>query len=223
MMRMGCSTIQISKFQIKGDVTPELISYMNAFSESRRMRRSNKKIKKLYPNWKAYCLNGELGTDGEYFACPVERKKDKSIIDYNTPPAEQPSLWCDWKIVEEDGCYYIKWNGYEKFHSPAPWLKYILDNFIVPNNLSVSGVGISIGGQEDAFYMIVDDNDLLFYIPDKDDTTETVINCIKNNFTNKDIINGCEEILLHAHDIDTLYSPDTDKDEWQELFEKYFE
>lgn len=220
---MSNSTIQISKFQINGEVTPELVSYINNFSESRRMKRSNEKIKELYPNWKDYCLHGELGTDGEYFACPEERENDTSILDYNTPPTTQPSLWCDWKIVEEDGRYYIKWNGNEGFFYPAPWLKYMIDNFIIPNNLSVSGVGVSIGGQGDAFYMVVDDNDLLFCTPDEDDNTETVINLIKNSFTNKDIINNCDEILLYAHDIDTLCSPDTDEDEWQELFEKYFE
>lgn len=220
---MGYSTIQISKFQINGEVTPELVAYINNFSETRRIKRSNEEIKKLYPNWKDYCLNNELGTDGEYFACPKEIHNDASILDYNTPPTTQPSLWCDWKIVEEDGSYYIKWNRNEGFFYPAPWLKYMIDNFIVPNNLSVSGIGVSIGGQGDAFYMVVDNNDLLFCTLNEDDTTETVVSLIKSNFTNKDIINSCDEILSHAHDIDTLCSPDTDEDEWQELFEKYFE
>ena len=223
MMNMSNSTIQISKFHISGEVTPELLSYINNFSTSRRMKRSNKKIKKLYPNWKDCCLNGELGTDGEYFVCPEERKKDSSILDYNIPPATQPSLWCDWEIAENNGSYYIQWNGNDGFSYPAPWLQYIVDNFIVPNNLSISGVGLSIGGRGDVFYILAEDNELCFCSPKrKDSSTEEIINSIKDTFTNKDIINACDEILLQAHDIDALLSFDTDDDEWEELFEKYF-
>lgn len=220
---MAISTVQVGNFKINGEVTPELVSYINNFSASRRMKRSNKKIKKLYPNWKNCCLNGELGTDGEYFVCPEERKKDSSILDCNISPATQPSLWCDWKIVEENGNYYIRWNGYEGFAYPVPWLGYLRDNFFIPSGgLSLSGASVSVGGQGDVFIIVVNNNEFSYYALDNGDTTASSINELKKEYDNADIINAFDEILSHADDIDTLFSLDTDYDEWEEVFEKYF-
>lgn len=217
---MAISTVQVGNFKINGEVTPEFVTYINNFAKTWRVVRSNKKIKKQHPNWREYSFNGDLGKNGEYFAYPED--DDKSVIDYRIHPA-QYSDFCDWQIVEENDNYYVKWNGTPEFDAPAPWLKYLLDNFFIPSSLSISGICVSIAGQGDIFAMVVHNNEFAYYRWDKGDTTEDFINIIKEKYNDKDILNALDEIHSYAKEIDTLFSFDTDDDEWDELFESFFD
>lgn len=219
MMYMAISTVQFGNFKINGEVTPEFVTYINNFAKTWRVVRSNKKIKKQYPNWKEYSFNGDLGKKGEYFACPEDN--NKSITDYNIHPA-QFSDFCSWQVVEENGNYYVKWNGSPEFDAPAPWLKYLLDNFFIPSGLSFSGASVSVAGQGDVFIMVIWNNQFAYYRWDKGDKTENIINVLKKECDDKGILNALDEILLHANEIDTLFSFDTDDDKWEALFESFF-
>ena len=46
---------------------------------------------------------------------------------------------------------------------------------------------------------------------------------IKEKYNDKDILNALDEIHSYAKEIDTLFSFDTDDDEWDELFESFFD
>jgi len=100
------------------DVVPALnekeIEYLTKFSETRRMLRKNGDY---------YLGKGMCGQDHE-----------EDIIDYNAPPFEQPSLWCQW-IPTEDG-RYIEWNTAEKFYYSAEWMWYVIQHFLKPNPIA---------------------------------------------------------------------------------------
>lgn len=120
-------------------ITPELKEYINKFSETRRMKRDNEKIKEIFPNWKDLCFNGELGEDGEYFVGGLGfagQDKDDSILDYNEPPCAQAGLWCQW-VIDDNG--ELAWNGWEKFYNYVEWLNYLIKNFLDVNGYIVNG------------------------------------------------------------------------------------
>jgi len=68
--------------------------------------------------------NGDYYVDGSDL---FGNGSDKDIIDFNTPPAEQPGLWCQW-VVNNDG--EIEWDFQEKFYEAAAWMEYIVAHFI---------------------------------------------------------------------------------------------
>lgn len=235
---MGYNTIFIGKMKINGEVTPELVTYINKFCDTRRMKRSNEKIKEIYPNWRDYCFNGELGTDGEYFAVPAgwngEKcvidcipnkeidKEDRSILDYNKPPSTQPSLWCHWKIVEENGSYYIKWNGTEKFYYSWTWIDYILQNFLIPNGLSLTGVILGMGDDiEDVFFLTCKGENFEGYSLDEGTTVQEYLGELKELCKDEYYHSSIDYILSFMDDINALLSPDIDGVLYWELFEKF--
>ena len=49
----------------------------------------------------------------------------------------QPSLWCQWIPTEDN--MGIEWDGGEKFYCYDEWLTYIIDNFLKPWGITLSG------------------------------------------------------------------------------------
>lgn len=142
---MGYTTDFYGSFEFNKPVEPWLIDYINKFSESRRMRRDNEKIKELYPKWKDLCFNGELGVEGEYFIGGVGfmgQTEDDSVLNGNAPARTQPGLWCDWVVTKDGTC--LMWNGAEKFYYYEEWLEYLIENFFTPLGYVLNG---SVGWQ----------------------------------------------------------------------------
>lgn len=137
---MGYTTDFYGGLSFNKPVAPWLMDYINKFSDSRRMKRDPEKIKEVYPNWGDLCFNGDLGEDGEYFIGSkgdyYSQNPDTSVVDYNSPPAEQPGLWCQW-IVNEDG--FLVWDGGEKFYSYEEWLEYLIEHFFEPLGYVLNG------------------------------------------------------------------------------------
>lgn len=78
-----------------------------------------------------------LREEGEYYVDAgghAGQDSEPDIIEYNSPPPEQPGLWCQW-TVEDNGTAII-WDGSEKFYSAAQWMWYIIQNFIKPNPIA---------------------------------------------------------------------------------------
>ena len=116
-----------------------MIKYINSFSKSRRMKRDVELIKSNDPDWEKYSFKGNLGIEGEYYIKDNEYffdNKDPSIINFNIPPKTQPGLWCQW-IINENGD--LCWDGVEKFYNYIEWLRYLIDNFFVKENLILNG------------------------------------------------------------------------------------
>lgn len=157
---MGYTTDFYGQFEFNKPLEPWLVEYVEKFCQTRRMKRDNEKIKELYPKWKDMCLNGELGTDGEYFVGGTGfygQDRDLSILEYNCPASTQPELWCQW-VVTEDG-NYLEWDGGEKFYSYVEWLKYMIKNFFAPFGYVLNGeVGFQGEGSDDLGVIYVNDN-----------------------------------------------------------------
>jgi hypothetical protein len=106
---MGYSTEFEGVVGIDPPLNGHEIAYLRKFSETRRMLRD------LGP----YFADGS-GLRGQ--------GDDSDIRDFNSPPPDQPSLWCD-LVPTEDGTG-IEWNGGEKFHSAEIWMAYLIDTFL---------------------------------------------------------------------------------------------
>lgn len=157
---MGYTTDFEGELTFNKPVTEELKEYINKFSDTRRMKRDNEKIKELFPNWKELCFKGNLGVNGEYFIGSTDcygSDRDESVIDYNSCNP-QPGLWCEW-IINDRG--NLEWNYSEKFYYYDEWLRYLIKNFFEPEGYVLNGKIKFYGEDDDDFGVInVIDNDV---------------------------------------------------------------
>lgn len=182
---MQYQTKLISGFRINGVVEDSFVDYIKRFSYTRHFRRSNAKIKKLHPDWKDHCFEGELGIEGEYYVCKFF-SRDQTIERYYAHAITQPDFFCHWIIEKnESGKYCLTWDGDKDFPRYDHWLKYMVKNFFVPKNLELNGVVLAIGAEyTDAQYLIMRKNRLyIFDAWDKDSAKR-----IKSSFSNDKII-----------------------------------
>lgn len=122
---MGYNTEFSGNLFIKPDLLNEkLTNFLLRLSETRRMKRK---------------VSFDYGIEGEFYVeggGDFGQNKEENIIDYNEPPSTQPGLWCDWRpfIVSETGnkAEVIGWNGNEKTYDSIEWIKYIVENFLLP-------------------------------------------------------------------------------------------
>ena len=135
---MGYTTTFKGVFKFNHPPSEYMRKYIKSFSTSRRVKRNNDLIKKEDPYWEKYCFKGDLGIEGEYYIKNENHnyKMTPSIMDFNEPPKTQPSLWCQW-IINEDGD--LCWDGGEKFYNYIEWLRYLIDNFFIKENLILNG------------------------------------------------------------------------------------
>ncbi|MFE7461600.1 hypothetical protein ACWFMI_23895 [Nocardiopsis terrae] len=85
------------------------VEYLTRFNATRRMARAQ----------------GPYFVDGTGLA---GQDKGPDIIDHNSPPAEQPSVWCGWKPTE-DGTGLV-WDKKENFTYPLEWMAYLIEHFL---------------------------------------------------------------------------------------------
>lgn len=202
---MGYTTEFFGQFTFDKKLPKSLYNYLKRFSNTRRMKRDNNKIKQNFPNWKDLCFMSKLGANGEYFA-PLDdnygQSREDSIVDYNSPPNSQPSLWCDWEPFaknKEDDNYnnieeieaYLAWNYVEKFYNYIEWLDYEIANFLIPSGISLSGAVLATGEDiQDISLIIIDDNNCYnFIVPDLlEEGREQFCNNIIDKFSKNEII-----------------------------------
>lgn len=152
---MGYRTDFLGTLQFNKEVTEELKNFINGFSRTRKMRRSNDKIKEIFPDWEDKCYKGSLGIDGEYFiggSGYAGQEHDSSILNYNYPPSTQPGLWCQW-IINDDN--ELEWDGGEKFYNYTEWLEYLIENFFKPGGYILNGTIHFQGEDDDDFGEII--------------------------------------------------------------------
>lgn len=112
---MGYTTEFKGQIKIDPPLSNEEREYINKFSRSRRMNRTEG----------PYFVNGE-GFMGQ--------EDSDGVIDHNHPPSGQPSLWCQWVATECGG--FIKWDGGEKFYCSEEWMGYLIDHFLRENAIA---------------------------------------------------------------------------------------
>lgn len=129
---MGYTTDFEGRFELDKPLTEEHAKYLEKFCETRRMKR-NAKATFLREDPVRWAVGLPEGEEGEYFVgetgmCGQDRSSD--IVDYNSPPAGQPGLWCQWSPTKDRRG--IEWDGGEKFYHYSEWLQYLINHFLKP-------------------------------------------------------------------------------------------
>ena len=173
---MGYTTDFTGSFTVTPAVSNEFMDYINKFSGTRRMKRDPEVIKEMDPEWDKHTFNHTLGIDGGYYTPPdvideswladndrnarmrkaygssiknhFGQEEDKSILEYNYPPYEQPGLWCQWIMTDKNT---LEWDGGEKFYNYVEWLDYLIRHFFAPSGYTISGTVTWIGEIGDDF------------------------------------------------------------------------
>lgn len=119
---------------------------LKGLSDTRRMKRN--------------VDNSIFGVEGEFYVNgtgPFGQGRDENIIDNNTPPKTQPSLWLQW-IPTEDRLH-IEWDGNEKFYHADEWIIYLIDRVLAPRGYVLNGVVYAQGEDScDIWEIHIDDN-----------------------------------------------------------------
>ena len=152
---MGYTTDFHGEFKLDRPLDPNHKTYLEKFSETRRMLRDAMKASKLADPVRE-AVNLPIGEDAGYFVGGrgfAGQDNDESVKNHNGNPANQPSLWCGW-IPNEDGTA-IEWNGVEKFYEYIDWIKYIIENFLKRWGYTLNGEVEWEGEDRDDFGKIV--------------------------------------------------------------------
>jgi hypothetical protein len=129
-------------------LAPRHATYLKQFNETRRVRRDPERAK-LLPDPVREAAGLPLGDEAGYFVGGggfAGQERDESILGYNTPPAGQPGLWCQWK-PDESGTAIV-WDQGEKFYSYVEWLEYLIHHFLAPWGYVLNG-RMTWQGEED--------------------------------------------------------------------------
>lgn len=158
---MGYDTTFSGNFSINPPLAPEHRTYLEKFSETRRMQRNTVLVAEM-PDPYRTAVGLPVGIEGEFFVNGqgfMGQDNDQSVKDPNRPPVTQPSLWCHW-VPSEDGTL-IEWDGGEKFHDYIEWMEYLLHNFLIPWHYNVNGRVEWEGEDEDDMGVIRIKNNVL--------------------------------------------------------------
>nr|QFG73857.1 MAG: hypothetical protein [Megaviridae environmental sample] len=118
---MGYTTDFYGEITINKPIDIKTREFLHGLSSTRRMKRNPKILSNILNISEKECLE-KYGKDCKhYFGCTIN---DKSIIKYNSPPADQPGLWCDWCLGDDKKS--ITWNKNEKFYNYIEWMSYIV-------------------------------------------------------------------------------------------------
>ena len=156
---MGYTTQFEGQFDITPALKPEHKAYLEAFANTRRMKR-NPQL--LPPDPIRESVGLPVGTEGAYFVGGLGvfgQEKDASVLDFNRQPKGQPELWCQW--VPNDTGDALVWDGGEKFYCYVEWLSYLLEHFLKSWGYSLNG-SVKWQGEEDNDFgtIVVENNNI---------------------------------------------------------------
>lgn len=147
---MGYNTDFSGQFNLNKPLDDETFTFLKKFNETRRMKRDLTKLGMTQEEAATYGVEGEFYVSGGGFA---GQDRDDSILNYNSPPSTQPTLWCQW-IPTEDSLA-IEWDQGEKFYESAEWIKYLIDNVLAPKGYILNGIVEAQGEDSDDRWDIV--------------------------------------------------------------------
>lgn len=130
---MGYTTDFSGQFHFNKPLGEKIKAYLTLLNETRRMKRN---------------VDEAFGVEGEFYAFgggSYGQDHEDNIVDHNTPPSTQPSLWLQWTPTE-DGAG-LEWDGGEKFYCYTEWLVYLINKILAPNGYVLNGV-VDYQGEE---------------------------------------------------------------------------
>jgi hypothetical protein len=152
---MGYTTDFEGQFTVTPPLTPEQVAYLQAFNETRHMRRDAAETEKREdPKRKSVGL--PVGLQGGYFVGEggdFGQAEGADVRDGNAPPMNQPGIWCQW-TASDDGTA-IEWDAWQKFYSYVEWLEYLIEHFVRPWGRTLNGEVTWEGEDSDDFGKIV--------------------------------------------------------------------
>ena len=167
---MGYTTYFNGQFDLDKPLTLSQAAYLAKFAETRRMVRDPEKALTL-PDPIREAVGLGIGRQGGYFvggSGDFGQDRDISILDYNNPPADQPSLWCQW-VPDASGISIVQDEG-EKFYGYVEWIEYLIEHFLGPWGYVLNG-SVSWEGEDS------DDRGIIYI---KDNVVEAVPDDISN-------------------------------------------
>jgi len=96
-------------------------------------------------------------------------------------PNGKPSIWLQWEIAEQNGKYFLVWDGGEKFYNYTEWLKYIIKYVFKVWGVKLNGQIDWRGDEwEDNGTIIVKDNTVVSVPRHIDSNKEEIIKIINS-------------------------------------------
>lgn len=136
---MGYTTEFEGSFKLNKKLKKAHAEYLSKFAETRRMKRNGCICETMEdPIRKKVKL--PVGFEGEFFVGGVGyagQDHDSSVKEGNSPPSNQPGLWCQW--VPSEDLLSIEWDGNEKFYDYVGWIKYLIEKFLAPWGYVLNG------------------------------------------------------------------------------------
>lgn len=115
---MGYTTEFEGRLKFNKQLSLDDMNFLNKLAGTRRMVRD---------------VNIKYGIGGEFYV----EDDNVGVVDYNRPPATQPSLWLQW-VPSEDG-WFLEWDGGEKFYNYVEWLEYLIERVLSPRGYVLNG------------------------------------------------------------------------------------
>jgi hypothetical protein len=171
---MGYSTDFEGRFSVSPAFKPEHEAYLNAFADTRRMKRDAEVTAKrpdplreavglpVGPQGAYFVNEGGQAGQGEFMGSNWQKdQKNAGILDYNQQPIGQPGLWCQWNPCTDGEESFIEWDGSEKFYNYVEWIEYLIENFLKPWGYTVNGT-VEWQGEErsDMGRIVIKDNEV---------------------------------------------------------------
>jgi len=143
---MGYSVDFEGQFNLSKPLSLKHKRYLEAFADTRHCIRKTDYNDPIRDE-----VNLPFGVDGEFYVGDITEAHN-----YNETPSTQPSLWCQWS-PNEDGTAIVGVG--EKFYEYVDWIKYIVDNFIIPWGYKLNGT-VKWTGEDhnDIGRIIIEDN-----------------------------------------------------------------
>lgn len=112
---MGYRVSTVGHIDVHPVLNDDEFEYLTAFGESRRCTR---------PQGAFWVPSSPFG---------FEEEVEASTQDINSPPDDQPGLWCPWIPSCRGACLVVREDGTDKKnYGITPWLSYLVKNFLAP-------------------------------------------------------------------------------------------
>ena len=136
---MGYDTDFTGSFDIDRPLDKETQKILKGLNYTRRVKRNPIKLAEELDITPIECIK-LYGEECEFyfnFDNEFGQTETGDIINFNTPPDCQPSLWCKWHYNEKDNT--IEWDGAEKFYEYIEWIEYMIKNILELRDYKLNG------------------------------------------------------------------------------------